>query len=77
MSDHYDPGTASVSLEYGVDDFSIAAFAKALGNTALYNKYMPRAQNWEYTFNPATDFAEPKDSAGAFRRTSARPATPA
>jgi predicted alpha-1,2-mannosidase len=66
MSDHYDPGTASVSLEYGVDDFSIAAFAKALGNTALYNKYMPRAQNWEYTFNPATNFAEPKDSTGAF-----------
>jgi predicted alpha-1,2-mannosidase len=66
MSDHYDPGTASVSLEYGVDDFSIAAFAKALGNTALYNKYMARAQNWEYTFNPATNFAEPKDSTGAF-----------
>jgi predicted alpha-1,2-mannosidase len=66
MSGHYVPGTASVSLEYGVDDFSIAAFANALGNTALYNKYMPRAQNWEYTFNPATNFAEPKDSAGAF-----------
>jgi predicted alpha-1,2-mannosidase len=66
MSDHYDPGTASVSLEYGVDDFSIAAFAKALGNTALYNKYMPRAQNWEYTFNPATNFAEPKNSTGVF-----------
>jgi predicted alpha-1,2-mannosidase len=66
MSGHYDPGTASVSLEYGVDDFSIAAFAKALGNTALYSKYMRRAQNWEYTFNPATNFAEPKDSAGAF-----------
>ena len=69
MSDHYDPGTASISLEYGVDDFSIAAFAKALGNTALYNKYMPRAQNWEYTFNPATNFAEPKNSAGAFPAT--------
>ncbi len=66
ISGHYDPGTASVSLEYGVDDFSIATFAKALGKTALYNKYMPRAQNWEYTFNPATRFAEPKDSAGAF-----------
>src|SRR5215469_15567675 len=66
MSDHYDPDAASISLEYGVDDFSIAAFAKALGNTALYNKYMPRAQNWEYTFNPATNFAEPKDSTGAF-----------
>jgi predicted alpha-1,2-mannosidase len=66
MSDHYDPGTASISLEYGVDDFSIAAFAKALGNSALYKKYMPRAQSWEYTFNPATNFAEPKDSTGAF-----------
>ena len=66
MSDHYDPDAASISLEYGVDDFSIAAFAKALGNTALYNKYMPRAQNWEYTFNPATNFAEPKDATGAF-----------
>jgi len=65
MSDHYDPGKASISLEYGVDDFSIAAFAKALGKTALYNKYMSRAQNWEYTFNPATNFAEPKNS-GAF-----------
>jgi predicted alpha-1,2-mannosidase len=69
MSDRYDPGRASVSLEYGVDDFSIAAFAKALGNTVLYDKYMPRAQNWEYTFNPATTFAEPKDSAGAFPAT--------
>jgi predicted alpha-1,2-mannosidase len=66
MVDHYDPGTASISLEYGVDDFSIAAFAKALGNSTLYNKYMPRAQNWEYTFNPATNFAEPKNSSGAF-----------
>jgi predicted alpha-1,2-mannosidase len=66
VSGHYDPGLPSVSLEYGVDDFSIAAFAKALGKTALYAKYMPRAQSWEYTFNPATGFAEPKDSAGAF-----------
>jgi predicted alpha-1,2-mannosidase len=66
MSDHYDPGSAAVSMEYGVDDFSIAAFAKALGNTALYNKYMPRAQNWEYTFNPATNFVEPKNSSGEF-----------
>ena len=66
LTDHYVPGRPGDSLEYGVDDFSIAAFAKALGNTALYNEYMPRAQNWEYTFNPATGFAEPKDAAGAF-----------
>jgi predicted alpha-1,2-mannosidase len=66
LSGHYDPGQAAISLEYASDDFAIAAFARSLGNTALYNTYMPRAQNWEYTFNPATGFAEPKDASGAF-----------
>ena len=66
LAGHYDPNQPGDSLEYGVDDFSIAALARATGNTALYNEYMPRAQNWQYTFNPATGFAEGKDATGAF-----------
>jgi putative alpha-1,2-mannosidase len=44
----------SVTLEYAIDDFSIAQFAADLGNQSVYSSMMGRAHNWEYLFDPTT-----------------------
>ncbi len=57
---------ASVTLEYAIDDFSIAQLAGAEGDHALYATMMARAHNWEYLFNPATGAIEARGADGAF-----------
>ncbi len=56
----------SVTLEYALDDFSIAQMALAQGNRSLYATFMQRAHNWEYEFNPATGFVQARNSDGSF-----------
>jgi len=57
---------ASVTLEYAIDDFSIAQLARAEGDRAIYATMMARAHNWEYLFNPATGAIEARGVDGAF-----------
>ncbi len=59
-------GSASITLEYATDDFAIAQFAKALGNTDLYATYMRRSQNWKYLFDHKTSYIEPRNPDGTF-----------
>jgi predicted alpha-1,2-mannosidase len=62
--DYSDGG--SVTLEYAVDDFSIAQLAQDLGNRAVYQTMMQRAHNWEYLFDPATGYIQGRNADGSF-----------
>ncbi len=56
----------SVTLEYAIDDSSIARLASALGDSTLASSMMRRAANWEYLFNPATGYIQARGSDGSF-----------
>ena len=56
----------SVTLEYAIDDFSIAQFAQAIGDQSVYETMMQRSHNWEYLFNPATGYIQARNSDGSF-----------
>ncbi len=56
----------SVTLEYAIDDFSIAQMAQALGQPGLYATMMQRAHNWEYLFNPTTGYIGARSDDGSF-----------
>ena len=56
----------SVTLEYAIDDFSIAQLAADLGNQSVYNSMMQRAHNWEYLFDPTTGYVEARNADGSF-----------
>ena len=57
---------ASITLEWSVDDFTIARFADSLGDTAIAAEFQYRAQFWKNLFNPATGYISPRDADGAF-----------
>jgi predicted alpha-1,2-mannosidase len=56
----------SATLEYAIDDFSIAQFAADLGNRSVYSSMMARAHNWEYLFDPTTGYVEGRNADGSF-----------
>lgn len=57
---------ASMTLEYAIDDFSIAQMAQALGHRSLYTTMMRRAHNWEYLFNPKSGYIQARSANGSF-----------
>ena len=57
---------ASVTLEYALDDFAIAQFAKSLGDNAVYESMMQRSHNWQYLVNPTAGYIEGRNSDGSF-----------
>ncbi len=60
-------GSAATSLEYTVDDFSIAQFAaRELGDRATYQRFMQRSGNWRKLFNQRSRMVEPRYENGAF-----------
>ena len=63
------PNGASLTLEYSLDDFSIAQFAKAIGDQATYRSMMQRAQNWATLFDRSSGLVAPRDADGAFQQT--------
>jgi len=62
--DYSDGG--SVTLEYAIDDFSIARLALALGDRSVYDQMMQRGQGWAYLFNPATGYIQARNADGSF-----------
>ncbi|HET8841535.1 MAG TPA: GH92 family glycosyl hydrolase, partial [Ktedonobacteraceae bacterium] len=66
LSQHFISGDASDSMEYSASDFAIAQFAKAMGNTSLYNTYMSHAQWWSNVFNTSTGYITPRNSNGSW-----------
>ncbi|MEV6483588.1 lectin [Streptomyces sp. NPDC051576] len=59
-------GPVSTQLEYDSADYAVAAFAKSLGKTAVYEKFATRAQDWMNVFNPQTGYMQAKNSDGQF-----------
>ena len=60
---HEDP---SDSEEYSASDFAIAQFARALGNTGMYNTYITRAQWWRNVFNTESQYIHDRNSDGTW-----------
>ena len=58
--------SVSTTLEWSVDDFSIAQFAAALGQREIAEQFWPRAQYWQNLFNPTTDYLSPRSAGGFF-----------
>lgn len=58
--------SASVTLEYGYDDWCIAQVAKKLGKTDDYEKFSKRAQAYQHIFDKETGFMRAKNSDGTF-----------
>ena len=56
----------SVTLEYAIDDFSIAQVASAEHDRSLASTMSRRAANWEYLFNPATGSIQARGADGSF-----------
>lgn len=68
----------SETLEYAVDDFSIAQLAKAAGDTAVASTFAHRGQNWQNLFDPATGYLAARQADGSFPPGPAfQPASPA
>lgn len=66
LQDGFEPDQAANTLEYNTDDFAIAQFAQALGQTGTYQTFMQRAQGWVHLVDQATGFLEPALADGAF-----------
>ncbi len=62
--DYSDGG--SVTLEYAIDDFSIAQLASDLGDRSLSLTMMQRGHDWEYLFDPTTGYIEARNADGSF-----------
>lgn len=56
--------SVSKTLEFAYDDWCIAIFAKEIGDTNTYNKYIQRAQSWKNVFDPSTKFMRPRKNGG-------------
>jgi predicted alpha-1,2-mannosidase len=59
--------SASITLEYAYDDFTIAMFAGMVGNATVYKQFLTRSGNFRKLFDPSTGFVRPKNSDGAWK----------
>ncbi|MDQ6767425.1 MAG: GH92 family glycosyl hydrolase [Candidatus Eremiobacteraeota bacterium] len=57
---------ASLTLEYSLADFSVAQFARALGDQGTYHSMMTYAQNWSNLFNQSSGLIAPRNREAAF-----------
>jgi predicted alpha-1,2-mannosidase len=60
------PYSASVTLEYANDDFALAEFARALGNSTVYSTYLQRSGDWANIFDNASGYIQPRDANGSW-----------
>ncbi|MBW7862884.1 MAG: glycoside hydrolase family 92 protein [Candidatus Hydrogenedentes bacterium] len=56
----------SATLEYAWEDHALSLFAAALGHDADAAEFAGRGQFYKNTWNPATQFFQPRDTAGNF-----------
>jgi predicted alpha-1,2-mannosidase len=57
-----EPESVSKTLEYAYDDWCIAQMAKALGKTAVYERFIQRAQSYKNVFDPNSGFFRGKSN---------------
>jgi len=58
--------SASVTLEYAYDDFTISRMAGALGDTATASQFLKRSANYLNLYDPATRFMRARRPDGSF-----------
>ena len=59
--------SASVTMEYSYDDWTIAELAKHIGKQDVTDQYTKRAHSYRNVFDPSIGFARPKDKEGVFQ----------
>lgn len=59
-------GPTSAGLEYALRDFSVASFAKALGDDDTYRTLVARSANWQNGLH-ANGLFQPRNGAGAWK----------
>jgi predicted alpha-1,2-mannosidase len=57
----------SRTLEYASDDFAIAQFARALGDTASADALTKRAGNWQNLLDPDSKWIRPRNADGSWQ----------
>jgi predicted alpha-1,2-mannosidase len=59
--------SASKTLEYAFDDWTLARAASAMGQPDIAKRFDARARNWRNVFDPKTGFIRARNSDGKFR----------
>jgi predicted alpha-1,2-mannosidase len=59
--------SASKTLEYAFDDWTLARAASAMGRPDIAKQFDARARNWSHVFDPRTGFIRARNSDGKFR----------
>ncbi|MCM8730509.1 GH92 family glycosyl hydrolase [Hephaestia sp. GCM10023244] len=62
-----EPEAASKTVEYAFDDWTIAQMARAMGETAIADRFEKRSRNWRNSFDAKTGFLRARNSDGSFR----------
>ncbi len=62
------PYSASITLEYAYDDFTIYNMARKMGADDIAREYKKRAASYKNIFDQTIGFARPKDRKGEFRK---------
>jgi len=75
IPDEKNGNSVSSTLEYAYDDWAIAQMAKKLGNTAIYNEFIKRSQNYKNVYDPGVGFMRPKLADGTWRKGAFDPLT--
>ena len=57
---------ASRTLEYANDDFAIAQFAKEIGRTDVYARFLKQSENWKTLVDPETHWIRPRNADGSW-----------
>ncbi|MFV0377236.1 MAG: GH92 family glycosyl hydrolase [Mangrovibacterium sp.] len=60
--------SASLTLEYAYDDWTIAQFAQAIGKTGEASSYMKRSSNYRNLFDPSVGFIRAKNADGSWKK---------
>ncbi len=63
----FNSSSASITLEYAYDDWTIAALAQRMGKASVTDEYSKRAYSYKNIFDPSIQFARPKDKTGEFK----------
>ena len=60
--------SVSNTLEYAYDDWCIAQLAKKLGQTAIYQDFIKRSDNWKNVYDKKIGFMRPRLNDGSFKK---------
>lgn len=60
--------SASTTMEYSYDDWTIAELAKRLDKSDIKDEYTKRAYSYQKVFDPSIGFARPKNKEGEFQQ---------